>query len=290
VPADAGPLIEIAYHPATVLLGFEGETDQDLLTSLHARIDIFDPYQRRTVRVQGADVALAGNFTSPYGLWLARSRFRAQALRTLFGRSSPLERTEVLMMQPYDPQRLTVVLIHGLAASPDSWVNVANEIMGDERLRDRWRVSDLTWEHPHSSYSAPSFQRGCCAPCDVRLRLARLWIWSMWTDRSSQWNAAEHLLAERTGLEPAPPGVTGRSERQRARARKNERHMDQDFTRFSMAFVRTRFRRDIRRSLENGTRRFGRAGPGCGCGMAALYRDCEGDRSAWFGFEGSNLA
>jgi pimeloyl-ACP methyl ester carboxylesterase len=140
VPADAGPLVEIAYHPATVLLGFEGETDQDLLTSLHARIDIFDPYQRRTVRVQGADVALAGNFTSPYGLWLARSRFRAQALRTLFGRSSPLERTEVLMMQPYDPQRLTVVLIHGLAASPDSWVNVANEIMGDERLRDRYQI------------------------------------------------------------------------------------------------------------------------------------------------------
>src|SRR5262249_9168511 len=38
------------------------------------------------------------------------------------------------------PERLTVVLIHGLGASPDSWVNVANEIMGDERLRDRYQI------------------------------------------------------------------------------------------------------------------------------------------------------
>jgi len=140
VPAHVGPSVEIAYHPATVLLGFEGQTDQDLLTARRARIDIFDPYQRRAVRVQNTDVTLAGNFTSSYGLWLARSRFSAQALRTLFGRGSRLDHPEVLMMQPYDPQRLTVVLIHGLAASPDSWVNVANEIMGDERLRDRYQV------------------------------------------------------------------------------------------------------------------------------------------------------
>src|SRR5262249_17219154 len=111
VPPDAGPFVRLPHHPPTGLLRFACRTDPDVLTSFHARIDIFDPYARRTARVQGADVALAGNFTSPYGLWLARSRFRAQALRTLFGRSSPLKRTEVLMMQPYDPQRLTVVLI-----------------------------------------------------------------------------------------------------------------------------------------------------------------------------------
>ena len=32
------------------------------------------------------------------------------------------------------------MLIHGLAASPDSWVNVANEIMGDQRLLDRHQI------------------------------------------------------------------------------------------------------------------------------------------------------
>ena len=140
VPANVGASVEIAYQPVTVLLHFEVETDQDLRNSRQARIDIFDPYQRRTVTVRDTEVALAGNFTAPYGLWLARSKFHAQGLRTLFGRKEPLDQAEVLMMEPYDPERLTVVLIHGLGASPDSWVNVANEIMGDERLRDRYQV------------------------------------------------------------------------------------------------------------------------------------------------------
>ena len=140
VPDETSVSIEIGYHPATVLLGFDGETDRDVLKSRRAYIDIFDPYQRRVVRVHGSDVALAGNFTGPYGLWLARSGFQAQALRTLFGRGSALGHAEVLMMQPYDPSRLTIVLIHGLASSPEAWVNVVNEILGDERLRGRYQV------------------------------------------------------------------------------------------------------------------------------------------------------
>jgi pimeloyl-ACP methyl ester carboxylesterase len=140
VPADASSSVGIAYQPATVLLHFDVATNEDLRSSHHARVYILDPYQRRTVSVQGTEVALAGNFTASYGLWLARSHLHAQALRTLFGRKSPLDHAEVLMMQPYDPGRLTVVLVHGLAASPDSWVNVANEILGDERLRERYQV------------------------------------------------------------------------------------------------------------------------------------------------------
>jgi pimeloyl-ACP methyl ester carboxylesterase len=140
VPRDGSVSMEIAYHPATVLLSFDGASDQELLRTTRARLDIYDPYQQRAVPIQGEQIALAGNFTSPYGLWLARSKFNAEALRTLFGHKAALDHAEVLMMQPYDPARLTVVLIHGLGASPDSWVNVANEILGDERLRDRYQV------------------------------------------------------------------------------------------------------------------------------------------------------
>ena len=140
LPRDESVSVEIAYHPTTVLLSFDGASDQELLQTSRARLDIYDPYQQRAVRIQGEEVALAGNFTGAYGLWLARSKFNAEALRTLFGRREALDHAEVLMMQPYDPTRLTVVLIHGLGASPDSWVNVANEILGDERLRNRYQI------------------------------------------------------------------------------------------------------------------------------------------------------
>ena len=43
-------------------------------------------------------------------------------------------------MQPYDPDRRIILMIHGLASSPEAWVNVANELMGDERIRARFQV------------------------------------------------------------------------------------------------------------------------------------------------------
>jgi pimeloyl-ACP methyl ester carboxylesterase len=46
------------------------------------------------------------------------------------------------MMQPYDPDRLIVVMLHGLASSPEAWINVSNEVLGDENLRRNYQV----WE------------------------------------------------------------------------------------------------------------------------------------------------
>ena len=31
-------------------------------------------------------------------------------------------------------------MLHGLASSPEAWVNVANEVLGDETLRQRFQV------------------------------------------------------------------------------------------------------------------------------------------------------
>jgi len=43
-------------------------------------------------------------------------------------------------MQPYDPKRRTIVMLHGLASSPEAWINVANEVLGDETLRRRYQI------------------------------------------------------------------------------------------------------------------------------------------------------
>jgi pimeloyl-ACP methyl ester carboxylesterase len=47
------------------------------------------------------------------------------------------------MTQPYAPNRLTVVMLHGLGSSPEAWINVANEVMGDEELRRNYQVWEI---------------------------------------------------------------------------------------------------------------------------------------------------
>jgi pimeloyl-ACP methyl ester carboxylesterase len=104
------------------------------------RIAAFDPYRTSAIRIAGQDIPLAGNFTSGYGLWLARSDFALQALRSLLGNADGITQPRVYLMQPYDPQRRTIVMLHGLASSPEAWINLANEVLGDETLRSRYQI------------------------------------------------------------------------------------------------------------------------------------------------------
>lgn len=130
----------IGYLPATLLVQFPTSSLEELLSTRRAGIQILDPYRTKFVSLDGVPVPLSANYTAPYALWLARSGFGRQSLAAVLGRSKKVDRVQVFMMQPYDPSRLTIVMLHGLASSPEAWVNMANEILGDEALRDRYQV------------------------------------------------------------------------------------------------------------------------------------------------------
>lgn len=136
------PFAETGYLPATVLLRFPGTTLAQVLDAREAEVDALDPYRTGTAQLDGQTVPLAANFSAPYALWLAESGFSRKAIDNLLGRDNGLDHPRVFLMQPYDPERLTVVMIHGLASSPEAWVNLANEVMGDEALRRRYQI----WE------------------------------------------------------------------------------------------------------------------------------------------------
>ncbi len=124
----------------TVLLDFAGDDLAAVLAQREVTISVYDPYRTEAVSLGGVQVPLAANFTAGYGLWLARSGFNRQSLRSLFGRGQGIDHPHLYLMQPYDPDRRILLMIHGLASSPEAWVNVANELMGDEALRDRFQI------------------------------------------------------------------------------------------------------------------------------------------------------
>jgi len=50
-----------------------------------------------------------------------------------------VDTTALYMLHPYDPQRIPVVLVHGLVSSPQIWANVINEVEGNPQLRGRFQ-------------------------------------------------------------------------------------------------------------------------------------------------------
>ena len=44
------------------------------------------------------------------------------------------------MLEPYNPNKKVIVLVHGLASSPEAWIRLTNDIMGDNVLREHYQV------------------------------------------------------------------------------------------------------------------------------------------------------
>ena len=139
--ARRGTVFSEMPSPAlTALFRFPGEDLAQVMAARDVLVSVHDPYRESAIELHGLRVPLAANYTAGYGLWLARSGFSRQSLQTLFGRGDGIDRAHLYLMQPYDPERRIIVMVHGLASSPEAWVNVANEILGDETLRQHFQV------------------------------------------------------------------------------------------------------------------------------------------------------
>lgn len=138
--SQSGPLREASYMAVSATLRFPGDSLEGVMQAREAIVDVCDSYQCVDTDIAGRRVPLAANFTAPYALWLSRSRFGQQGDRALLKRESALTSPRIYMLQPYDPKRRTVVLLHGLGGSPDAWVDLANDILGDDALRRHYQV------------------------------------------------------------------------------------------------------------------------------------------------------
>ena len=112
----------------------------EILNSPNFQLKVYDPYDYDKVTVAGKKYPLAANFSAPYGLWLAENNLVKSAYLSLIDRDDRLTMPHLFMLEPYNPNKKVIVLIHGLASSPEAWVRLTNDIMGDPVLRDHYQV------------------------------------------------------------------------------------------------------------------------------------------------------
>lgn len=129
------------FLPATLVVEPEHtESVKTILESQHFKFRVINPYTYKDVNIGQRNFPLAANFSAPYGLWLANNNLGASAYLTLIDRQQNLLMPHLYMLEPYNPNKKVIVMIHGLASSPEAWINVTNDIMGDSVLRDQYQV------------------------------------------------------------------------------------------------------------------------------------------------------
>lgn len=121
------PLI---YYGVTAVIRFEDR---------HAIISLEDPLAVERVDVAGRSVPLAADFTAPIAVMLASTDNKRQELVRLFRPGEHAEAARLARLQPYDPDKTVVLVIHGLKDTPATWTPLFNNLVGDEEIRRRYQ-------------------------------------------------------------------------------------------------------------------------------------------------------
>ncbi len=127
--------------PATiVVVPKQRESVDAVLKSKELIINAVDPNKYQDIKVDEHTYPLAANFSAPYGLWLANNNLGAAGYLSLIDREQDLIMPHLFMLEPYNPKKKVIVMIHGLASSPETWIALTNDIMGDNVLREHYQV------------------------------------------------------------------------------------------------------------------------------------------------------
>ena len=116
--------------PVTATLGFRA-TD--------ATLALRRPAKQPMASVEGKTRPLAANFSAPIGYYQPPRNLLFVSLMAMVRSSHYMEKTGLYFLQPYDPDRIPLVFVHGLFSTPFDWVQTINGLQADPEIRKHYQ-------------------------------------------------------------------------------------------------------------------------------------------------------
>jgi pimeloyl-ACP methyl ester carboxylesterase len=102
-------------------------------------IRFLNPEVTKSVRIGGEMRPVAADLYAPKRATLRGGNPLMLSLRWLFQVDRFSYPTRLIFMQPYDPNRIPVVLVHGLLSTPQMWGEVVNGLQADPVIRKNFQ-------------------------------------------------------------------------------------------------------------------------------------------------------
>jgi pimeloyl-ACP methyl ester carboxylesterase len=146
-PTGTGPSAEAARRrippglkvPVTAFVRFTDPVESVLGEKLRARLELYVYDQSATVKVGQRDVPLELEPTAVLAYGLEGARVWDMEIAGFRFGDEPILADGLMMLHPYRPGRIPVVLVHGTASSPARWAELYNELHNDPVLHDRYQ-------------------------------------------------------------------------------------------------------------------------------------------------------
>jgi hypothetical protein len=143
--------------PVTAVVDFNPVRSRNTDLTLDAKFTLYDPGKRETIRMNGAERPLAADFTATYSYYPNPVFLGIQAM---LRPATHREQAGLYLLEPYDPNQIPVVFVHGLMSAPQMWVPVISAI---ESSRVAGTVSVLgvcvSDRRPYSAVGPPASRK-----------------------------------------------------------------------------------------------------------------------------------
>jgi pimeloyl-ACP methyl ester carboxylesterase len=130
--------VRIGAYPVSAVLLFDPIQEGDP-PSRNIRLVFYDSLVTESIEIQDRMVPLEADFTTPLGLQLQKTKPFSLGLHNLLKSDVETENAGIYMLEPYRPDNIPVVLVHGLLSSPATWAGIFNDLRGDPDFREKYQ-------------------------------------------------------------------------------------------------------------------------------------------------------
>ncbi len=98
----------------------------------------FDPRTKEKVILDHTTFPVRGDFTGPVA-YFPRTRPILLGFAAMMRSDRVAKRQGIFFLEPFDPNKIPIIFIHGLMSSPHAWINFINNLDHDPEFRRRYQ-------------------------------------------------------------------------------------------------------------------------------------------------------
>jgi len=134
-PGD-GHLRPVTYFAATVVVRPDEDADHpDALL-----IELFNPHACDSVGTPSGSCPLAADFSAPHALRQVRGGSGPNPLELFIHPDANRHAEGLYFLEPYQPGKIPVILVHGLVSSPGTWIDLVNDLRSKREFCDHFQI------------------------------------------------------------------------------------------------------------------------------------------------------
>ena len=108
-------------------------------------VSMRNPHLEETIQVGKRNFPLAADFSAPIAVLLDGNNQNRLSLDGFFKADQRIKDAGIFLVEPYDPDRIPVILIHGLVSVPMIWRDLVPELTSSPELASRYQFMVFTY-------------------------------------------------------------------------------------------------------------------------------------------------